>query len=407
MLAQGRNKEIRFKRQTSKGTISGTSAGQKVRRVTGGFEFQKETYNTADEINSTQQLVSSRHGVKLINGAINGLLSPGTYSDFISALVRRDFTAVTTLTGMSITIAASGQTFTITRASGDYLSGGIKIGMVVRLSAGSFNAANLNKNLLVINATATVLTVVVLNAGVITPLVAEGPIASASLLVPGKVTYVPNSGHTQIYYTFEEWYPDVPASEVSTDAKCGGATFSLPGSGNSTIDLTFMGLGQARTSSVYFTAPTAETTSDVLVAASGALYVGGAAVAVVTDLSIELTGNQTAADGVVGTNTRPDIFDGKVMATGSFTAYFDSTTIADTFVSETEIAIIAAITAGSLANSDFNSLFLPRIKINTDTVDDGEVGLKRTYSYEALYNAAGGTALATQQTTFQIHDSLA
>jgi hypothetical protein len=405
-LAQGTNKEIRFKRQASKGTVAGTSAGQKLRRVTGGFELQKETYNTADEITSTRQMLSSRHGVKLVNGSLNGLLSPGTYSDMVSALLRRDYAAVSAITSLSITIAGSGP-YTVTRASGDFLAGGIKVGMVVRLTAGTFNAANLNKNLLVTGVTATVITCVPLNG---VALVAEGPIASATVAVPGKVTYVPSTGHTNVYYGIEEWYPDADAtgvSELSNDVKVGSASFSLPGSGNATIDLSFMGLSQTRATSVYFTSPTAETTTDVLVAASGALYVGGVAQAIITDLNMEVSANQTAADGVVGSTTRPDIFDGKVTVTGSFTAYFDSVTIANAFVNETETSILSALTAGTTAAADFKTIYLPRIKVNTDTVDDGEVGLKRTYNFEAIYNAAGGAALATQQTTIQVQDSAA
>jgi len=402
-VAQGRNKELRFKRQTVLGTIAGTSGGQRLRRVTSGFELQKETYNTSDEITSTQQMLSSRHGVRMVNGSVNGLLSAGTYSDMIGALLRRDFAAVSNLTGLSITVAGAGP-FTLTRATGDFLTGGIKVGMVVRLTAGTFNAANINKNLLVTGVTATVITCVPLNG---VALVAEGPIASATLAIPGKVTHVPSSGHTQIYYTIEEWYADISQSEVSTDVKVGSASLSLPGSGNATIDLSLMGLNQTRSGSVYYSAPSAESTTDVLVAASGALYVGGTSVAVVTDLSIEINGNQTAADGVVGTNVRPDIFDGKVMVTGSFTAYFENATLANNFLNETETSILAALTGGTTATADFKSIYLPRIKVNTDAVDDGEIGLKRTYSFEALYNAAGGGALATQQTTIQIQDSQA
>jgi hypothetical protein len=403
-IAQGRNKEIRFKRQTAKGTISGTSGGQKLRRVTGNFILEKETYNTGDEITSTQQMLSSRHGVRQVSGSVNGLLSVGTYSDFLGALLRRDFAAVTAITGASITIAGTAPNYTVTRAAGSFLTDGIKVGMVVRLSVGTFNVNNINKNLLVVGVTATVLTVNTLNA---TTMTAEGPIASSTVTVIGKTSFVPATGHTQTYYTVEEWYPDAPASEVNSDVKVGSASLSLPGSGNATIDLSFIGLNQTRSASVYFTSPTAETTTDVLVAASGLLYVGGSAVATVTDLSIEINGNQSPADAVVGSNVRPDVFEGKVMVTGSFTAYFENTTIADNFLNETEIAIISALSAGTANTADFETYYLPRIKINTDTVDDGETGLKRTYQYEALYNAAGGAALATPQTTIQIQSSQA
>lgn len=402
-LAQGRNKVLTYKRQSGKGTIATTSAAQNLRRITSTFELAKETYNTADEITTTQQMLSSRHGVRMVNGSLNGLLSPLTYSDLLSQLVRKDFAAVTAITGASITVAGSGP-YTLTRASGSFLTDGVKIGMVVRLTAGSFNAANLDKNILVTGVTATVITGVVLNGSTLT---AEGPVASATVTVVGKVTYVPASGHTNIYNTVEEWYADVPHSERNVDVKVGSASLSLPGTGNATIDLSFMGLNQTRDTSQYFSSPTAETTTKTLVAASGALYVDGASIATVTDLSIEITGNQTAADGAVGSDLRVDIFDGKVMATGSFTAYFDSVDTADAFLNEEEISILSALTDGSEADAEFMTFYMPRIKVNTDTPDDGETGLKRTYSFEALYNSAGGAAVATQATTIQIQDSLA
>lgn len=402
-IAQGTSKQTRIKRQSAKGTLAGTSDGQILRRTSSVFELAKETYNTADEITSKQQLLSVRHGVKLVNGTINGLLSPGTYSDPISAILRRDFTSVTNITGASITIAGSGP-YTVTRAAGSFLTDGIKVGMVVRLTAGTFNAANLNKNLLVTGVTALVLTVSVLNGSTLT---AEGPIASATVSVPGKVTYAAESSQTKVYHTVEEWYPDALISERNLDVRFVQAAMSLPGSGNATVDLTAIGLDQTKDTTAYFTSPTAESTTDVLVAASGILLVNGVAQATVTDLSIDINGNGTPADGVVGTNIRPDVFVGKVMVTGSFTCYFEGGTIPDLYRDETATSIISALSAGTAANADFMTITLSALKLNSSTPDDNETGLKRVYNFEAYYNAAGGAALANTATTIQIQDSAA
>lgn len=402
-IAQGTSKQTRIKRQSAKGTLAGTTDGQILRRTSSVFELAKETYNTADEITSKQQLLSVRHGVKLVNGTINGLLSPGTYSDPISAILRRDFTSVTNITGASITIAGSGP-YTVTRAAGSFLTDGIKIGMVVRLTAGSFNAANLNKNLLVTGVTALVLTVSVLNGSTLT---AEGPIASATVSVPGKVTYAAESSQTKVYHTVEEWYPDASISERNLDVRFVQAAMSLPGSGNATVDLTAIGLDQSKDTTAYFTSPAAESTTDVLVAASGILLVDGTAQGVVTDLSIDINGNGTPADGVVGTNVRPDVFVGKVMVTGSFTCYFEGGTIPDLFRDETATSIISALSAGTAANADFLTIMLSALKLNSSTPDDNETGLKRVYNFEAYYNAAGGASAANTATTIQIQDSAA
>lgn len=402
-IAQGTKKQVRFKRQSAKGSLAGTSDGQIVRRTSATFELAKETYDTADEITQKRQLTSVRHGVKLVNGSLAGLLSPGTYADQLSALLLRDFTAVTNITGASITIAGAGP-YTVTRAAGSFLSDGIKIGMVVRLTAGSFNAANLNKNLYVTGVTALVLTVIVLNGSTLT---AEGPIASATVSIPGKVTYTPDTGHTNVYYTVEEWYPDASISERNLDVKITQASLALPGSGNATVTFTAVGLDQSKDTTAYFTSPAAETTTDVLVAASGVLLVNGTAQSVITDLSIDLNGNGNPADGVVGTNVRPDVFMGKVMVTGSFTGYFEGGTIPDLFRDETATSISTALTAGTAANADFMTVTISALKLSSSSPDDNETGLKRTYNFTGYYNASGGASAANTATTIQIQDSAA
>ena len=403
-IGQGVVQQIRYKKQTAKGTLAGTTLGQILRRESATFELKRESYNTANEITSTQQMVSSRLGVKDVAGSVKGILSPKAYSDFLGSLLRRDFAAVTAATAVSVTIAGTAPTYTITRAAGSYLTDGFKVGMVIRLSVGSLNAANISKNLLIVGLTALVATVMSVNGAA---LVAEGPITGTTITATGKVTYTPITGHSNDYYTVETWNSDVPSSEVNQDVQVASASLSLPGSGNAEIDFSFIGLDQTRSATVYFSSPTAETSTDTLVAASGLLLVNGTAQAVVTDLKVDIEGNVAAADGVVGSNVRPDVFRGKVLVKGSFTAYFDSTTIPNLFYSETETSLISVLSAGSSATADFISISIPRITINTDTPEDGETGLKRTYSFEAEYLSTGGAGTAHQQSTIQLQDSQA
>lgn len=400
-IAQGTASEFRFKRQSAKGTLAGASGGQIYRRESAKLTLQKETFNGASEITTTQQMKSSRHGAKQVTGNLNGIMSPGTYSDFMQALLRKDAVATGAITNASITIAGAGP-YTLTRAAGSFLTDGIKVGDVVRLTAGSFTAANLNKNLLVTNVAALVLTVVVVNG---TSLTAEGPIASATVSVPGKKTMVPESGHTNIYYTAEEWMPDVPQSVVSSDVKVSQCQIDFPANGNVKSNFSFVGLDQTSSASVYFTAPTAESTTDFLASSSGRLLVNGTAVAVVTQSNVTINGNVQAANAVVGNNVRPDVFSGKVLVTGSFTAYHDGTTLHDAFLNESETTLVLLTTDGSEANADFSSVVLTRVKINSSDREDGETGRTAQYQFEALYNGAGGSGTAYDKTTIAIQDS--
>jgi hypothetical protein len=406
-IAKGAAKQLRLKRQPAKGTLAiPTTGGQIVRRRTSNLLLAKESYTTEEEQTSTRQVTSLRHGPKTVNGSLSGILSPGTYADYFSAILMRDFAPIAAVAGASITVAGVGPTYTITRAAGDWLADGAKIGRGVRLTAGAFNAANLNKNLLVIGATATVLTVLPMNKSA---MVAEGPIATATATFPGSVTYVPTTGHTDVYYTGEEWFPDVPRSQVSSDLKFTAATLRLPGSGNATVDFTMLGLDQFKNPGdiAYFVAPLAETTSDALVAASGALYVGGTLMSVVTDATVTFDARGAVGDAAVGTDVRPDVFLGKVAVTGSLTTYFTNGTIPDNFINEDEIAIALALTTNKTGNADFITITINRIKLTSVDGDDPETGMKRTFNFQGLFNKVGGAALSTLATTIEMQDSLA
>ena len=404
MIGQPVFKQLRFKRQTAKGTIATTTAGQILRRDSSSFELQKDTYDTNDEQNSAQQMQSFSHGPKKVAAAIKALLSPGTYSDLVSALLRRDYAAVTAITGLSMTIAASGSFYTITRGAGSWLTDGIKVGMVGRLTAGTFNANNLNKNFQVVDMTALALTVRVLNNLTMT---AEGPIAGGTFTVPGKVTYAANSGHTNIYYTFEEWYSDIAQSERSQDVQIGQASLTIPGSGNASIEFSGEGLDQTQGAAAYFTAPSSESTTDVCSGATGALTLNGAVLATVTNLSYTINGQVEALEGVVGTNVRPDVGRDKVLVQGSVTLFFEDYTVPSLFTGENEFTLVHATTAGAGAAAEFFAGCLPRVKLSSMSPDEGGKALKRTYNFSGIYNVNGGSGVKTEKTTIQLHDSAA
>ncbi|MGO4326735.1 phage tail tube protein [Cupriavidus sp. 2TAF22] len=405
--AKGLFKQLRYKVQSGQGVAAGTSGGQILRRVTSDLSLTKDTYQS-NEIRSDQQISDFRHGVRRVGGTVNGEISPGTYADMLAAILRRDFAAVTAIAGASITIALGSvlgnvQTYTVTRAAGSYLTDGIKAGDVVRLTAGGFNAANINKNLLVLSLTALALTVMPLNG---VALVAEGPIASATVTVPGKKTFVPTSGHLDKYLTFEHWFADIAQSERFVDCKLAQLDINLPATGMATVAAQVQGLDMVAGTSAYFTAPAVETTAGTVAAVNGVLLASGAPVGLVTGLSASINANLTG-DPVVGQNTLPDLFPGRVVVTGQFTAYFQDGVLRDAFVNETEMAIGAVLTTSGAAAADFIGLNMARVKLGSAGKDDGEKALIQTFSYQALLAINGGAGTSSEKTTISVQDSLA
>ena len=408
-IAAGLFKQLAYKVETTFGVAPGQSGGQLLRRVQSTIDLSKESY-AANEKRTDFQIADFRHGVRSIAGQITGELSPKTYAELFGVLLKRDFAAVAPITGLSVTIAGAGP-YTLTRAAGDFLTGGVKVGDVIRLTAGAFNAANLNKNLLVTNLTATIATVIVLNGSTLT---AEGPIASATVTVIGKKTFIPTTGHTDKSIAFEHWYSDIVQSELFLGNKIGKASLSLPPSGLATVSFDVMGQdlasvakrGNVAENAQYFTTPSPITSTGTLAAVNGVLRAAGTTVGTVTGLTIEVNTNYTG-DPVVGSNVKPQMFPGKVSVTGQFTAYFDSVTLRDAFVNETEIDLIGVFTSDNTAAADFITTVVPRLKVGSANKDDGDGGLVQTFSFQALLNTAGGTGVSTERTTFAIQDSQA
>lgn len=400
--ASGVYKQVAIKKETTYGVLPSASGARLLDRVDSSFNLQKQAYESARIRNDMQQ-GDSRHGVRTVAGNINDELCPGALSDVMGTLLKRPFAAVSPLTGLSLTIASgAGGTWTITRSTGSWLTSGVRVGQVGRLTAGTFNAANLNKNLFIVGVTALALTVMVPNGSA---LVAEGPIASATFSLPGKYTYIPTSGHVEESYAVEEWYPDIARSEVFVGWKPAQATIALPPTGMATIGITGEGkdLGQAPGSTRYFTSPTSSAAVPVLASVNGLLRVGSAQQLAVTGLNIEIN-SAYSGDPSVGSNSKYQQFAEGVSVRGSFTAYFEDGVLPAMFYDETITTLDAIFTADNSAAAEFMTFSLNRLKINSADKADAKGGIVRTYNFTASINPTAGER---EQTTIAVQDSLA
>lgn len=398
-ISKGTSKSVSYKKETTFGTLAGAVGAKYLRRVTSSMSLNKEVYESA-EIRVDRQTSDMRHGVRSAEGSLNGELSPNSYGDFMQAILARDFTAGAVTAAASITIAAAGALWTITRATGSFITDGLNVGKVVRLT-GAFNALNTLKNLLIVSMTATVLTVKVLNN---TAMFAEGPIATATASVMGKDTFVPSTGHTDQSFTVEEWYSDISQSEVYTGMKFSSMNTQLPATGLATVDFSLSGADLGQSGAVqYFTTPTAQGTNGIFASVQGAVIVNGLPAALITsaDFTVE---RATENAVVVGSNAVQDIFTGRIKATGNLSVYFQDAVFRDYFKDETEVSLVFALATSNAANADFISFTLPRVKLGSFAKDDGELGLTASTSFTALLNSisTGGlpiTTLAIQDST--------
>ena len=402
--AQGLFKQTVFGKQTALGTPKTGAGGQILRRKSSIFTATKDSTSN-DEIVSHRQDTGITFGMKKTSGKISGNLSPGTYSALIAGALMADFAAVSPMTvGTDCTAAATAPQFV--DASSGWLTAGLKVGDVVRFTGFTTTAVgNNSKNFWITALTANNMTGVFLDGSAV---LAKTETGSVTCTVVGKKSKAPITGHTNDFFTFEEWYSDKSLSEVFPDCKVNQLSIGIPAAGPATLDLDIVGLGtRTRSGTQSFTTPAAETTADVVQAANGAIYINGALASHVTTLSLTLDRGISPVGASIGSRVSPDVNQGRVKVSGSFTAMFDDTTLQELYDAETAVSLAVVASSDTSATSDFVGFTMGRIKLTGDAPDDGEKAILRTYPFTAEINGNGGAALAFDKTILTIQDSLA
>ena len=390
--AQGINKVISYKKETTWGTKATNSGAISLRRVTGSFQLEKDSY-TSNEILASQQVRDMRHGTRRSTGSLSGELSGNAYEDFIQAAVRKDFAAGAT-TGAIIILSSTATT--IVRSSGSFVTDGFKVGSVISVTG--FTDAGNNGLFVITSMTATALTVSGL-AGQTRSIEAAGD--TVTVLEKGKKTFVPLTGHTDDSFTIEEFYSDASVSRTFLGQQVDTMAVALQPNSMATIDFGFLGKdGEAATSSQYFTSPTAVSGEGIYSAPDGFLFINGVANGLVTGLNISIANNITQ-EAVIGSSSIGAKSRGKVAVTVDGSAIFEDTTILNYFDAESEVSLTYVLMSAD--NADAFSIHLPRVKIGSATTDDGEKVVILSFSGSALEYT--GSAVGVEKTSIQIQDS--
>jgi hypothetical protein len=275
---------------TTTATQAWTSAGKKLkpkklRRVSSNLDLKKESYSS-NEVNSSQQIVDYRIGAQTIDGTLSAELSSYTYSEFISALLRKDFYSpeefaltvagtlavapANTVKGQGVATAnvaiitpnSADQGTVGTEDAGTLASNkfaGIKVGEIFSISnvgastatANGASVANIPLLVIAKDITTQALTVVAANTMESVTFVGGSLAIGTKFQVLGQKSFVPLSGHKKKSFQLEHYYYDIsheqpnqtdaPYSELFKGVRITQGAVKLPTSGLATVDFTVMG----------------------------------------------------------------------------------------------------------------------------------------------------------------------
>ena len=200
-------------------------------------------------------------------------------------------------------------------------------------------------------------------------------------------------GTTAKYFSIEKGFTDIGRYHLYTG--CMVNTFALSIQANSMITGTLgiigkdLSTGAAPEDSV----PADYSSNSPFDSFTGSIYEGGTAasneIAIVTGIDFTLDNGMTPTQ-IVGSDTTPEIIDGRSNLTGTLTAYFEDGSMVDKFVNETESVI--QFTLQDTASNSYTFL-LPAVKYGGgDPGYDGEGPVTASMNFQAIYDATSGTS---------------
>lgn len=403
-IAQTSKRRVSWKKETTFGSPAGASSAQVSRRTALNLNLTKTAIESQEKRTDFQR-ADVRHGSRMVDGSLDGELICGVWEEFWAALLRRDFTGVTTVTftsGDGVTISSG----VVTRAAGSgqsFITDGIKVGQVVRFANLSATSNN-SRNFLVTAVTATTLTLAVIDNGV-----AIADIGSAdeacTMTIPGQRTLVPLTAHTSDSFNIEDYMSDADVARLYLGCRIVGASLRMQPNGMVTISWRIMGVDQniyETSAAPYFTSPTDAGVDTVLEAALGYVRLNGAQIAVVTGVNIDIDLG-AANTPVVGSNISPDVFYGRAITVrGQLTAYITNNAYLTAFRDETEMELFLQFQEPGSEPRDFFAIFLPRVKLMSAGADDPDTVITQTLDFEALLKPATS---GYDSTTIVVQDS--
>jgi len=287
---------------------------------------------------------------------------------------------------------------TLTLSAGGFLESGLMREDIIRIAGATGPDAAINGiNLRVNGLTDTVITTRDLPATL-----ANGTLTGVSVTVVGAKLIMPATGQSYRSYSIEHFFSDIGASELFTGVRFGQTAISMPATGLVTFSSQILGQNMTQASVQQLTSPTGPTTSEALAAVNGSLSYNGSDSAIITGLNLTIA-PALEAPAVVGSNTVPWIFMGRMRVSGTFTALFQDETLANTFINEEEVGISVKLSMGAGNSTDFLRLTLPRVKAMSDQKNDGEMSLVQSMSFTGLQNVDDPTIDAT---TIVVQDSM-
>jgi hypothetical protein len=348
------NTAVTYRAETTFGQLAPNDGTARRFRANAGDGLQAAKARIeSNEIKPNLMRQIARHGSRGAAGELGADLSLGTFDPLLEAATRGTFSAVLSLTGLTISFDTA--TGTVTRSTGSFLADGVRVGDVI-----TFGGIGGQSGIPFIVSQVAALTLIVGNRQDMTASISN--VAGASLTRPKKAIMPQAAQLVRRSFSIEHHQPGITASEMFLGCRLASLALALPAGGLAQATFGFVGQDFAlRTGgqAPYFTTPTT-TTAEAFAVADVRYSLGGLAQAAVVDCSLSIDLG-VSSEEVGGALVTPDVFDGQATVGGSITILRSGTTNLASFIAESTLSFTALLRN---AAGDFIAVSLPLLKLS-------------------------------------------
>jgi hypothetical protein len=365
------NAIVAYKAQTGLG-VPATGTGAQVLRVAGGTGGDLTKAATeSNEVRYDGMRTRGRHGIQKTTGAWSGEASLGSF-DIIAEAIMRDTMSAADLTITEVTagltsitttayVAGTNTPATIVATAGSWITAGLKVGDIIRLTGHSATGNN-NRNMRITGLTPTTITIGE------QWLAAAAADAAFSIIRPGKKLIQSGTQLIKRYFTVEEYEIDIDQSMVMSDFVWGAMRVGMAPNGIITMDPSGIGTGQMSVNdtatSPVFTTPT-PTTSLPLAVVDATIRIGGRDMVDLTsfDLTMDISPMSPDVFGSGNIKYGPDVFTGQMGIGINFTALRKDLQMLQDFIAETQYSISILAVENEAEPKSFLSIYVPNLTL--------------------------------------------
>jgi hypothetical protein len=305
----------------------------------------------------------ARMGSRESPGSYNVEMIVGAHDVLLEALFRATWVPVVTITQATagLTSIATPTTSTIVATAGSWITAGVRVGDLIRLT-GFNTTANNNINLRVKAVSALTITV----HG--TPLTIDAANDTTFSLTIGKKLSNPATPVRRTFYV-EQRYADIDYSAIFGGVRAVGMHITGAPDGMALMDLTMLGGVPAQilsgASSPYYAAPTvpagrALTFADCVLSFDGSDVVKATAF----DLNYQIAASTLKVIGGAGLTGSPDVYDSKATLSGSISVARSDLAYVTKYLAESPLELHVMLTEPESEPKDYIALHVPNFILN-------------------------------------------